>query len=349
MNELIIKSNISIKEALKQMGKGGERCLVVVDEKNGLLGTLSDGDLRKAILSGNDISESIKKIYNKKPTYFRENQCSIDEIKNIFIENKFDIIPVIDSMDTVIDILKWASVFGDEITKKTNLSDVPVVIMAGGSGSRLAPFTKVLPKPLVPVNGKPIIDHIIESFLDYGCSKFYLTTNFKRKILKAYFEEEEVKYDISYIDEKEPLGTAGSLKLLPKKISQPFFVSNCDIIVKSNYDSIYNFHLTGGYDITLVAATKEFIIPYGTCVLNKKGHLLKINEKPEFNFLVNAGLYVLNPSVIKLIPKNKFFHITNLIDDLLRKNLKVGVFPIDENEWIDVGEWAEYKKAVERL
>ena len=349
MNELIIKSNISIKEALKQMSKGGERCLVVVDEKNVLLGTLSDGDLRKAILSGNDISGSIDKLYNNNPTFFRENQCSTEEIKGIFIENKFDIIPLVDSSSKVINILKWATVFGDEITKKTNLSNVPVVIMAGGTGSRLSPFTKVLPKPLVPVNGKPIIDHIIESFGAYGCSKFYLTTNFKRKILKAYFEEEEIKFDISYIDEDEPLGTAGSLKLLPAQIDRPFFVSNCDIIIKANYDSIYNFHLSGEYDITLVASTKEYTIPYGTCILNKKGHLLKIDEKPEFNFLVNAGLYVLNPNVIELIPKNKFYHITNLIDDLISQNMKVGVFPIDENEWIDVGEWAEYKKAIERL
>ena len=152
-----------------------------------------------------------------------------------------------------------------------------------------------------------------------------------------------------FINEKKPLGTAGSLKFLTKKLDKPFFVSNCDIIVKANYESIYDFHLSGKYDITLVASTKEYIIPYGTCILNKSGHLLKIDEKPEYNFLVNAGLYVLNPSILNFIPENKFYHITNLIEDLLKQNMKIGVFPIDEDEWIDVGEWAEYKKAVERL
>ena len=212
MNELIINSNISIKDAMKQMSKGGERCLVVVDKKNTLLGTLSDGDLRSAILSGNDIGNSIDKLYNDNSTYLKKNQCTKDEIKNIFIHNKFDIIPLVDSSLKVVDILKWASVFGadEEKISTKNLSNVPVIIMAGGVGSRLSPFTKVLPKPLVPVNGKPIIDHIIESFRDYGCSNFILSTNYKRKILKAYFEDENINFDIRYIDEKEPLGTAGS-------------------------------------------------------------------------------------------------------------------------------------------
>jgi NDP-sugar pyrophosphorylase family protein len=221
--------------------------------------------------------------------------------------------------------------------------------MAGGIGSRLDPFTKVLPKPLVPVSGKPIIDHIIESFNMIGCSEFYLTTNYKKNILKAYFEDTQRSYKVNFVDENSPLGTAGSLKLLQGKFKNPFFVSNCDIIVKINYKSFYDFHIQGKYDITLVASTKEYIIPYGTCELNKNGYLSKINEKPKYNFLVNAGLYIINPETIKNIPNNKFYHITHLIESLIKKNKRVGVFPVDEDEWIDVGEWAEYKKAIKRL
>ena len=256
---------------------------------------------------------------------------------------------MVDNSSKVVDILKWSNVFGDEIAKSNNLSNVSVVIMAGGIGSRLLPFTNVLPKPLVPVRGKPIIDHIIESFEKYGCSKFYLTTNYKRKILKAYFDEDDISFDVFFINEKKPLGTAGSLKFLTKKLDKPFFVSNCDIIVKANYESIYDYHISEGHDITLVASAKEYVIPYGSCILNDHGHLLKIEEKPEYNFLVNAGLYVVNPSILRFIPKNKFYHITDLIDKLLKKNMKIGVFPIDEEQWIDVGEWAEYKKSIEIL
>jgi NDP-sugar pyrophosphorylase family protein len=219
--------------------------------------------------------------------------------------------------------------------------------MAGGKGTRMEPFTKVLPKPLVPINEKPIIEHIIEKFTEVGCLDFYLTLNYKGKILKAYFEELQPEYNVSFVDEKKPLGTAGSLKYLMGKFNKPFFVTNCDIIIKANYASLYDFHLKGKYDITLVASAKEYIIPYGTCELNGNGHLSHINEKPKYDFLINTGLYILNPDILKIIPNNKFYHITHLIEDVKSMGKTIGVFPIDEDEWIDIGQWAEYKKALD--
>ena len=218
--------------------------------------------------------------------------------------------------------------------------------MAGGKGSRMEPFTKVLPKTLIPINEKPIIEHIIEQFTNVGCLNYYLTVNYKGKILKAYFEELQPNYNVSFVDEKDPLGTAGSLQYLRGKFDKPFFVTNCDIIIKTDFTSLYEFHRKGGYDITLVASAKEYIIPYGTCELNGKGHLSHINEKPKYDFLINTGLYILNPNILELIPKNKFYHITSLIEDAKKKGKKVGVFPIDDEAWIDVGQWAEYQKAV---
>jgi NDP-sugar pyrophosphorylase family protein len=206
-----------------------------------------------------------------------------------------------------------------------------------------------LPKPLVPIHEKPIIEHIIERFTELGCSDFYITVNYKGKILKAYFEELNLDYKVHFLDENEPLGTAGSLRLLDGQFNQPFFVTNCDIIIKANYNSLYEFHRKGGYEITLVASAKEYVIPYGTCELNGDGHLSHINEKPHYDFLINTGLYVLNPEVLKLIPKNKFYHITHLIEDAKNQGKKVGVFPIDDEAWIDVGQWAEYKKVMELL
>ena len=151
----------------------------------------------------------------------------------------------------------------------------------------MEPFTKVLPKPLVPIHDKPIIEHIIERFTDVGCNEFYLTVNHKARILKAYFEELQTEYKIHFIEEKEPLGTAGSMRFLDGKFKQPFFVTNCDIIIKTDYSSLYEFHQKGGYDVTLVASAKEYIIPYGTCELNTEGHLSHINEKPHYDFLIN--------------------------------------------------------------
>ena len=151
------------------------------------------------------------------------------------------------------------------------------------------------------------------------------------------------------MDEKKPLGTAGSLQYLKGKFNKPFFVINCDIIIEADYNSLYEFHQKGEYDITLVASAKEYLIPYGTCELNVNGYLSQINEKPKYDFLINTGLYVLNPDIMKLIPENKFYHITHLIEDATNKGKKVGVFPVDEDAWIDIGQWAEYKEAIDRL
>ncbi len=349
MNELIISSDISIRDAMKKMSEIGEKCLVITGQDNILIGTLSDGDIRKAILKGANFRESIEPFYQKSPTVLLEDKFEASDVKNIFHDKEFDIIPVINSKGNLIDIIKWNSFFNTPSKKNELKINVPVVIMAGGKGTRLEPFTKVLPKPLIPIHEKPIIEHIIELFNQIGCDKFYLTVNYKARILKAYFEELQPDYKTHFISEKSPLGTASSLGLLNRRFTEPFFVTNCDIIIKADYCKIYQFHKRNGYDITLVASAKEYIIPYGTCELNDDGELSHIIEKPHYDFLINSGLYILNPEVIELIPENQVFHITHLIDKVKNNGGKVGVYPIDEQQWIDVGQWTEYRTALENL
>ena len=348
MKDITIQTDITIRQSMKLLDKTAEKCLLVVDKNRKLLGTVTDGDLRRSILAGAQFSEDISECYHKRPVTLVEGHFNTEEAKQLFRGKKLDLIPVINDEGTLIEYLTWGSL--DDVQKPArSLQDVPVVIMAGGKGARLEPFTKVLPKPLVPIQEKPIIEHIIERFTDIICSEFYLTVNYKGRILKAYFEELQPDYNVTFVDENEPLGTAGSLQLLMGKFDKPFFVTNCDIIVKADCVSLYEFHQKGGYDITLVASTKEYIIPYGTCELNGDGHLSHINEKPHYDFLINTGLYVLNPNMLKLIPENKFYHITHLIEDAKNQGKKVGVFPIDDEAWIDVGQWAEYQKAVKQL
>ena len=349
MKNFLTSSNISIKQALNKLSNTGEKCIIIVDENNKLLGTLSDGDLRKAILNGAGLSDSIEGIYKSNPTILVKGEYKREKAKELFIKNKFDLIPVVAKNGEIMDILLLEDVFTNRKFRQHKRLDAPVVIMAGGKGTRLEPFTLVLPKPLVPVNEKPIIEHIIERFTDIGCSEFHLTVNYKGKILKAYFEELQPDYKIHFVEEQEPLGTAGSLRFLNEEFEQPFFVTNCDILIKINYNKLYEFHQKHDYDITLVASAKEYIIPYGTCILNGKGHLSHINEKPKYDFLINTGLYVLNPEILKFIPKNKFYHITHFIEDINKQGKKIGVFPIDDDDWIDVGQWAEYKKVVDNL
>jgi dTDP-glucose pyrophosphorylase len=349
MKDITVQPNITIRQAMKKLSQSGEKCLVIVDEESILLGTLSDGDLRKAILNGFELNDSIQQIYQSNPTVLIDGEYDKKDIRKIFTQKRFDLIPIVNNRGELIDIFLWDEILiNGKKGQKANIN-VPVVIMAGGKGTRMEPFTKVLPKPLVPIHEKPIIEHIIERFTEIGCSKFYLTVNYKGKILKAFFEELRPEYDVEFVDEKEPLGTAGSLQYLKGKFDKTFFVTNCDIIIKADYTSLYEFHKKNNYDITLVASAKEYIIPYGTCELNSDGHLSHINEKPKYDFLINTGLYVLNPDVLTFIPKDKFYHITHLIEDIKTQGKKIGVFPVDDDDWIDIGQWAEYHKVIDKF
>lgn len=350
MNESIfIKPEATIREAMQALSDASERILLVVDDNRKLLGTLTDGDVRRGILGGDDLSGTIESMYNPDPVSIQQDQFDNETVKKLLLENRIELIPIVNNIKKVIDYITWEDLFGLDSLKpkdeKKTLS-LPVVIMAGGKGTRLDPFTKVLPKPLVPIGDQPIIELIIDKFRDYGTQDYYLTINHMAKLIKAYFQEKSHPFSIHFIVEDKPLGTAGSLRKLIGKVKGPFFVSNCDIIIETDYFDFYEFHRKNGFDITLVAALKKYNIPYGICEVNKGGDLEKINEKPEYNFLVNTGLYILNESVLDLIPENQLFHITDLIKKVKQNGGRVGAFPVSDNAWIDIGELVEYKKAL---
>ena len=345
MKDISVRTNTTISQAMQTLEKTAEKCLLVTDDNNKLLGTLTDGDLRRAILKGMKFSDNILECYQIDATIFIQGNYTQEDVTRGLRDKKLDLIPIVDKDRKVVDYLTWSNINGGKQNKKL-LEDISVVIMAGGKGTRMEPFTKVLPKPLLLINEKPIIEHIIEQFLNTGCLNFFLTVNYKGKILKAYFEELQPDYNISFVDENEPLGTAGALQFLKGKFDKPFFVTNCDIVVKSDYTNLYEFHQNGNYDITIVASAKEYQIPYGACELNGEGHLSHINEKPKFDFLINTGLYVLNTDILELIPENNFYHITQLIADAKKQGKKVGIFPIEDEAWVDIGQWAEYEKAL---
>ena len=335
-----------MKDAMEQLDKTAEKVLLVVDEQERLLGSLTDGDIRRHILKNKAIIEPIEGVYNAKPFFVYERDYNKDELKRLLADYKLNLIPILDEEKVVKNYVTWEDVFGNSLAKENRIINAPVVIMAGGKGTRLEPFTKVLPKPLIPVGDKTVVDLIIERFCKYGINEFYFTINHMAKIMRAYFEEKTHEYSVGFAQEEEFRGTAGSLKLLKDKLATPFFVSNCDIIIEADYFDIYDFHLHNNYDITLVASTKQFNIPYGICELNKNGSLEKIREKPEYNFLVNTGLYVLKPEILSLIPDHGIFHITHLMEKIQKQGGSVGVYPVSDNAWIDVGQWAEYRNAL---
>ena len=245
--------------------------------------------------------------------------------------------------------MTWNTIFGNKKIDQNFNKKIPVVIMAGGKGTRLEPFTKVLPKPLIPIDDKTVIERIIEKFRNFGLDTFYISINYKSKIIKSFFEELNPNYKVKFLEEKKPLGTIGSLGFIKQKINEDIIITNSDIIVDLDIKDFYNFHKDNKNDLSIVVAAKEYEIPYGSCEINSKGKLTKINEKPILNFLVNTGLYILNNASLKKIKKNKRLDMDELINHLLKKKKKVMVFPVSEKSWIDIGQWVEYKKTIEKL
>jgi dTDP-glucose pyrophosphorylase len=350
--KLLIQNDISIIEALKRLDETADKVLFVVNKECMLLGSLTDGDIRRYLLCGISLDDNIAEVYNKNPKSVLEKDYSHDNLKKLFLRYKLFVIPIIDEHHRLINIAFWDKLFSEKSNKtarKRRRLKVPVVIMAGGKGTRLDPFTKILPKPLIPIGDTPIIEMIMDKFHDFGMMDFYVTLNHKSKMIKAYFEEFKSKYKITYIDEDIPLGTAGGLKYLPTRITGAIFVSNSDILIEEDYIKMLKFHKDNKNEITIVASVKNYNIPYGVCEIENGGILRKIKEKPNLSFLVNTGMYVLNSSVLNIIPEGEFYHITQLIEDIKAKGKRIGVFPISEKSWIDIGEWGKYKETLEKF
>ena len=346
-NKNLILPDKTLKQALKQMEETFYKCLIVVNKKNSLMGTITDGDIRRAIIKGAKFSSALKNYYYKKPFFlkseFVQNKLSLSK-KNMDLKD-IDLIPIVDKNKIVVKVKPKSEILKtNKFNFKLGLKSVPVVIMAGGRGKRLMPHTSTIPKPLMPINNKSMIEHVIDKFIYFGSSLFFITINYKKELLKAFFSISNKKIKVNLITEKIPLGTAGSLSLIKKNLKKTFFVINCDAIISCNYSSLYEFHKKNRSILTLVVSKKNNTIPYGLCKINSQGNLISIKEKPSIDFLANTGLYVMEPSVLKYIKQNTAFDMNQLIETLIKKRKKIGVFPINEDEWSDLGNWQSLKK-----
>lgn len=349
MKSLQVSADTTIREAMVRLDRTAEKCLFIVDEQSLLVGTLTDGDVRRAILSGARLDERIAGRFSAKPAKVVDGPDSYSAALQLMKTRRIEVVPVVDVAGRVLRYVTWDDLISEPSKEARAPLAVPVIIMAGGLGTRLEPFTKVLPKPLIPVHDKPIIEHIIDRFVAHGADDFRLTVNYKSRILKAYFEDQGPAYRLSFIDEPEPRGTAGSLQCLAGTVQGPLFVTNCDIIINADYRRILDHHCEHGHSITLVGSAVHYEIPYGTCVLTSNGSLAEIHEKPSYDFLVNTGMYVVDADVLGGMPETGIYHMTHLIADVIAAGRTVGVFPVSEDAWIDVGQWKEYARATERL
>jgi dTDP-glucose pyrophosphorylase len=342
-----VSPDIPVKAALKRMDDAARKILFVVKEDRVLTGVVTDGDVRRWILAGRSLEEPVSAVMNAEPVTLREG-FDATEARDVMVDHVIESIPVIDDAGRVVSAIWWHDLFEAKRVKHAAI-DVPVVIMAGGEGTRLSPFTKVLPKPLVPLGDKTIVEHIIERFTDHGCRRFYLSVNYKAALIRAYFSDPPHDYEISFVQEDRPLGTAGSLSLLCDEICSTFFVSNCDVLVDADYADVLQFHRDNGNHITLVASMKEFVIPYGVCEITEGGALTRIVEKPDFNHLVSTGIYVLEPDVLAQIRRDERCDITEIINEHLGRGERVGVYPVSERSWMDMGQIDQYQLLLERF
>lgn len=342
-----ITSSASLLSALKQMDARKVKILFVYEDSH-FEGLITLGDIQRAIIKNVALEEPVSRVLDKNKVYGYVNEKQ-DEIKEKMRRMRAEVMPILNNQGELIDAWFWNDLFRVSEPEQRPKIDLPVVIMAGGKGTRLKPITNVLPKPLVPIGDKTILEVIMDQFESIGCHKFYMSVNYKADMMKYYLSQLPHKYDIEFFQEEKPLGTIGSVSLLKDKIKTPFFVSNCDSINEQDYRDVWDYHVSNHNDMTIVTMVKSFKIPYGVIETGEDGLMTALREKPEQTYQVNTGVYILNPDLISEIPEGEFFHITHLMEKVQARGGRVGCFPVSEHSWKDMGEWREYLKMIQVL
>tara|TARA_B100000787_G_C16195401_1_gene300407 strand:+ start:2124 stop:3188 length:1065 start_codon:yes stop_codon:yes gene_type:complete len=341
LKNLIINKNLSIREALKRVELSGQRC-VYISKDNKLVGSLTDGDLRKLIIKDVNLDKKITNFYNKYPKFLEKKNFTISRAKKILLKYKIETLPITEKKK-IIEVITWRDIVKNKIPKLKS----SIFIIAGGRGERLMPFTSILPKPLIPINGVPIIKLIINSFDANDVKEIFVSVNYKNSIIKSYLKSEIKDKKIIFLNEKKPLGTIGSIKLANEKdLSNNVIISFCDIFFQTHMKNVLDFHEKNLNDLTIVVAQKKIQIPYGVCIINKKGKFIKIDEKPTSKQFVNVGYYILNKKMFKYIPKGVKMDVTELIKKIKSGKNKVNIYPIEDESWFDVGQWSNYKSTL---
>jgi dTDP-glucose pyrophosphorylase len=326
-----------------------KRKLLIVNDVNGkYINLLSIGDIQRSIIHGHDLSETLSEITISNKVVASTHDSPAD-IELLMTRIRAEFMPILNDKGQLEDIIFWDDIASNNEIPLIEKNDVPVVVMAGGKGTRLKPISNVIPKPLIPIGEKSIIEEIMDRFSAAGSKNFYLSVNYKKEMIQYYLDSIGKSDSVEYFSETEPLGTAGSLSLLKGKINRTFYVTNCDILIDQDLNELYKYHIENKNEITLVSALKQISIPYGTITSGKDGLLQGMQEKPELSFKINAGVYILEPHLLAEIPEGRFFHITELIENIRSRGGRVGVFPISEKSWLDIGEWPEYIKTVRGL
>lgn len=336
----IVPPEMTLLKAMEVMDRE-RRKLLIICKGDCFLGVVSIGDIQRAILNKADFASPVINICRTNIIYAKKNDKK-EAIKELMVEERIECMPVVDA-GILVDMIEWEELFNrkSELTRFDVIP--PVVIMAGGRGTRLNPLTNVIPKPLVPLSEKTIIEEIMNQFNKAGCKEYYISVNYKAQMIIDYLNSNTSReWRIHYIRESKPLGTAGSLQLMSDELTRTFFMSNCDILLDIDLQDLYEYHKKNKNIITMVSVLKKYAIPYGTIETGKNGLLMDLVEKPEMIYQINSGLYVMEPEIFSYIEKDEMLHVTDLIKRIMGLGEKIGVFPVSEGSWKDMGNWDDY-------
>ena len=346
--QVFISSNISVLDALKKMDEIRKKLLIITDESGKYVTLISIGDVQRAILQGVNLSLPVSDLKLDRKIVANPSD-SMQDISDLMKKIRAEFMPVLDGEGNITKVVFWDELVSQDEIMPSYQYDVPVVIMAGGKGTRLKPLSNIIPKPLMPIGDKTILEEIMSRFQKAGSKDFYLSVNYKKEMIANYLDSKNLTDNILFFEEDKPSGTAGSLSLLKGKIDKTFYVTNCDILIEQDLGDLYEYHRNNQNEITLVSVLKTISIPYGTIQSGKEGLFKSMEEKPQLTFKINAGVYILEPHLLNEIPDDEFYHITDLIASANERGGRVGVFPISDKSWHDIGEWPEYIKTVRAL
>lgn len=342
--EFLIDEEATMVEAMQQLDKVAKKVLFVVRD-GCFVAAITDGDIRRWILKKGNLDAKVKDIANYSPKSLLEENKS--KAKDFMKKHSIEALPILDKEKNILSVVL---LHDEEVVQKKSL-EIPVVIMAGGFGARLYPYTKILPKPLIPIGEMPIVEHIINRFNQYGSVQFYLIVNHKKNMIKAYFNEITKSYKVYYVDEDKPLGTGGGLSLLKGKVDSTFVLTNCDILIEEDYEKIYTYHKREKNLITMICSLKNFRIPYGVIEISETGEIENMQEKPKLSFFTNTGMYIVEPKIIEELEEDKAVGFPDIIERYKIQGEKIGIFPISENSWMDMGQldgMEEMRRRLER-
>lgn len=348
-SQQFIDENLTMMEAMQLMDEINSKLLIVVDSFGKFQSLLSTGDIQRYLVKHQTLDDAVK-LAIRTHVKFGHPEDSMTKWKEQMLESRIEFLLIVNDSKDIVDVIFWKDVIGPIAPRPESKIACPVVIMAGGKGSRLRPITNIIPKALIPIGEKTILELIIANFEEAGCENFFISINYKADMIRNYMASlEDLSYQISYFQEDKPLGTAGSLALIKDSIKETFILSNCDILIEHDYSAFYDFHKQNHYEITLISALQHQHIPYGILEVEKNGKLIAIKEKPSFTHQVNSGFYILEPSVLEHIQENSFLDMTDLILKVQENGGDVGVFPVSANSWSDIGDWKEYNTTLGKI